>query len=112
MLACDCALGNRGTSSGRLISQFYAGYGSNKNGFHLPALAAALAARQVASLRFDFSGIHLLGAGGKLGFHIGKFSWQIILKYTQFSMLLCNHHDEKATMHYNMLQLVNNGLKN
>ena len=33
-----------------------AGYGSNKNGFHLPALAAALAARGVASLRFDFSG--------------------------------------------------------
>lgn len=33
-----------------------AGYGSNKNGFHLQALAAALASKGIASLRFDFSG--------------------------------------------------------
>ena len=35
---------------------FCHGYGSSKAGFHLPALADALAAVGVASLRFDFAG--------------------------------------------------------
>ena len=32
------------------------GYGSSKAGFYMPALANALAAAGVASLRFDFAG--------------------------------------------------------
>lgn len=47
--------------------QYVAGYGSNKNGFHLRALAAALATRGIASLRFDFSGTCVLKACEHLG---------------------------------------------
>ena len=32
------------------------GLGSHKNGFHLPALAKAFAAKDLSSLRFDYRG--------------------------------------------------------